>query len=107
MPGTNKRRFTVGGTMGEDVLDTLLALRDKEDNKLVAVVQRYPSDHPRRWLAVVEVNIPDNELMHACARCGRWETLLGPRFLRCGGCKSRQYCSKEVSRLSTLLFFGA
>ena len=71
MPGTNKRRFTVGGTMGEDVLDTLLALRDKEDNKLVAVVQRYPSDHPRRWLAVVEVNIPDNELMHACARCGR------------------------------------
>ena len=48
MPGTNKRRFTVGGTMGEDVLDTLLALRDKEDNKLVAVVQRYPSDHPRR-----------------------------------------------------------
>lgn len=46
---------------------------------------------------VVDVDVPDDELAYACARCGLWKTMGGPRFLRCGGCKGRCYCSQEVS----------
>ena len=46
--------------------------------------------------ADVEVDVPEAGLIYACARCGLWELPGHPRFLRCGGCKSRCYCSKEV-----------
>lgn len=46
--------------------------------------------------AIVEVDIPDAEVAYASARCGMWETMFGPRFMRCGGCRSRYYCSKDL-----------
>ncbi|RPD67488.1 hypothetical protein L226DRAFT_608647 [Lentinus tigrinus ALCF2SS1-7] len=97
-PDTGKSRFTVGGRHGEYVIESLLALRDQEGHRPVTVVHRYPADHARRLLAVLEVEVPDIELIHACARCGRWEAMRSPRFLRCGGCKKRYYCSEKCQK---------
>ncbi|KAI0705737.1 hypothetical protein C8T65DRAFT_740777 [Cerioporus squamosus] len=47
---------------------------------------------------VVEVRVPDAELMHACAHCGKWEAPGGPRFQRCSGCRARRYCSAECQK---------
>ncbi len=90
--------FAVGGTFGEKAVNHLTHLRDTEGRAPVKVVQTYPKDHSFGFCALVEVHVPDEELMYACARCGRWETELGPRFQRCSGCKSRCYCSAKVSR---------
>ncbi|TFK78304.1 hypothetical protein K466DRAFT_657155 [Polyporus arcularius HHB13444] len=87
--------FAVGGTFGEKAVNHLTHLRDTEGRAPVKVVQTYPKDHSFGFCALVEVHVPDEELMYACARCGRWETELGPRFQRCSGCKSRCYCSAK------------
>ena len=99
-----KLRFTIGGSQGKEALDSLLALRDGQGSPPVRVVRRFTGatgGNAKKYnlLAIVEVDIPDSELAYACARCGMWETMRGPRFLRCGGCKSRFYCSKEVCTL--------
>lgn len=90
--------FTVGGheSAAHRVREWLLDLRDEYDCSPVALTERYPSENRYGLLADVEVLLPENELIHACAYCGLWETRYGPRFLRCGGCKSRYYCSEEV-----------
>ena len=102
-PGT-KPRFTIGGGAGQAALSALLALRDEQGRAAVRVVRRYASTSKEaetlNLRAIVEVDVPPEELAYACARCGMWETMRGPRFLRCGGCKSRYYCSKEVSKPS-------
>lgn len=90
-------RFTVAGMVGKEIMEKLLALRDSQGHPPVKVVKRYPPGDKYRRLAIVEVTIPSNECMYACARCGLWETPSAPRFLRCGGCKSRFYCSQVVS----------
>ncbi|KAH9854858.1 hypothetical protein C2E23DRAFT_41021 [Lenzites betulinus] len=91
-------RFVVGGTQGLEALNTLSALRDKVGRKPVAVVQTFEDAErdPMGVQAIVEVLVPEDELIRACARCGRWEAEARPRFRRCGGCKSRYYCSREV-----------
>ncbi len=86
----------MGGRNGNTALDVLLCMRDEHGSCPVLVVKQYPDTEVSGVLAEIEVQIPKKELVYACARCGRWETLHGPRFRRCGGCKSRYYCSPEV-----------
>ena len=95
-PDSGQPCFTVGGSRGKEVMDALLALRDENGRAPVKVVKEYPADDPYQLRAVVQVEVPDKELIHACARCGRWEAIFGARFLRCGMCRSRSYCSKQV-----------
>ncbi|RDX52364.1 hypothetical protein OH76DRAFT_1400743 [Lentinus brumalis] len=90
-----KHVFAVGGAMSDDIMDHLTALLDQEGCAPVNVVEVYPNN-PFYLRALVEVLVPDRELMYACARCGKWETQLGPRFMRCGGCRRRCYCSTKV-----------
>ncbi|RPD67502.1 hypothetical protein L227DRAFT_597163 [Lentinus tigrinus ALCF2SS1-6] len=90
--------FAVGGNFGNRIMDDLVSMRDREGRAPVEVLEAYPDDHPLGLCALVEVLVPDDELMYACARCGRWETQLGPRFLRCSGCKSRYYCSTKCQK---------
>ncbi|KAH9939402.1 uncharacterized protein BXZ73DRAFT_43718 [Epithele typhae] len=87
-------RFVIRST----TLDSLLALRDNEGRAPAHVVKRFPPRSRRGPLVEVELDVAENELAHACARCGRWEALYGPRFMRCGGCRSRRYCSKECQK---------
>ncbi|KAI0684350.1 hypothetical protein C8Q76DRAFT_804038 [Earliella scabrosa] len=92
-------RFSIGGTLREDIIKNLLFLRDAEGRPLVKMVkQPYHPSYKRGVRMAADVLVPESELAHACARCGRWETQLGPRFLRCGGCKDRYYCSKECQK---------
>ncbi|KAI0705735.1 hypothetical protein C8T65DRAFT_652603, partial [Cerioporus squamosus] len=97
LSAAGRHLFAVGGTFGDKTMNDLTRMRDSEGRAPVKVVEAYPEDHPLGLCALVEVQVPDEELMYACARCGRWETQLGPRFLRCSGCKSRYYCSAKVS----------
>lgn len=77
--------------------DALLALRDSEGRSAVTVI----NDGLHQ---VVEVDVSDAELAYACARCGIWESIYGPRFQRCVGCKSRYYqCSTEVRTVAPLI----
>ncbi|RPD67498.1 hypothetical protein L227DRAFT_538683, partial [Lentinus tigrinus ALCF2SS1-6] len=88
--------FAVGGTDAESVMSALSCMRDEADKSPVAFSNgKYPEDNEFGLRADVEVLVPENELMYACARCGKWEALHGPRFLRCSGCKSRYYCSVQ------------
>ncbi len=91
-----KHLFAVGGHLGDTLMDELTSLLDHEGRAPVKVVEAYPEDHPSGLCALVEVLVPDEELIYACARCGKWEAQFGPRFPRCSGCKSRYYCSAEV-----------
>lgn len=102
-------RFTVGGTQGLEVLKTLNVLRDRARRSPVRVVKCYEDPHrdPAQLRAVVEVAVPEDELMRACARCGRWEATSRPRFRRCGRCKSTYYCSREVCWHTVLRRMGA
>ena len=95
--------FAVGGQVGPKILKELASMRDCEGRAAFEILENYPDDHPLGLCALVEVQVPDEELMYACARCGRWETQRGPRFLRCSGCKSRFYCSAQVSSLTPSL----
>ncbi|KAI9057689.1 hypothetical protein FKP32DRAFT_1669616 [Trametes sanguinea] len=90
-----KPRFTIGGSQGSEVLDILRTLRDCVGRSPVSVVHRYEEGGALSLEAVVEVNVAENELIRACARCGRWEAMMQPRFQRCGSCKSRYYCSTQ------------
>ncbi|KAI0355495.1 hypothetical protein OH77DRAFT_1454873 [Trametes cingulata] len=97
--GNSERpRFTIGGSQGLEALDVLGALRDQVGRAPVKVVRRYEDGHPMSLQAVVEVNIPEEELVRSCARCGKWEVLDRPRFQRCGRCKARYYCSQECQK---------
>ncbi len=100
LSSAGKPVFTIGGhaNASRPVMDALLGLRDEDGCAPVALTERHQVENPYRLLADVEVLLPENELIHACAHCGKWETLHGPRFLRCSGCKSRHYCSDEVRR---------
>ncbi|TFK80624.1 hypothetical protein K466DRAFT_591734 [Polyporus arcularius HHB13444] len=97
LSSAGKPVFTIGGhaDASRPVMDALLGLRDEDGCAPVALTERDQVENPYRLLADVEVLLPENELIHACAHCGKWETLHGPRFLRCSGCKSRHYCSDE------------
>ncbi|RDX47735.1 hypothetical protein OH76DRAFT_1405526 [Lentinus brumalis] len=92
--------FTVGGygVAARKVLDALRGLRDENGHSPVVLTEQYAEGNEYGLLADVEVLIPENELIQACAHCGTWETQYGPRFLRCGGCKSRWYCSAECQQ---------
>ncbi|KAI0371426.1 hypothetical protein BV20DRAFT_1051455 [Pilatotrama ljubarskyi] len=94
----SRPRFTIGGSQGLEVLDVLCALRDQVGRAPIKVVKRYEDGHPMSLQAVVEVNVPEEELMRSCARCGKWEILGRPRFQRCGRCKARFYCSQECQK---------
>lgn len=48
---------------------------------------------------IMEVLVPARERARWCAGCAQWERKGGRRFLGCSGCKSRFYCTPEVSRL--------
>ncbi len=98
-PETGRPMFTVGGTMGEEVLETLLDLRDDKEKKApITVVKRYEKGRKDGKLAEVRVEVPDSEIAYACARCGRWENEhQGVKFQRCSACKSRYYCIPLVS----------
>ncbi|RDX47721.1 hypothetical protein OH76DRAFT_1557533 [Lentinus brumalis] len=99
--------FTVGGSPGFRVMETLLSLRDEHGVAPIAVAKEHSpkrdpveliraiDKHPYMLLADIEVLLPESELIKVCAHCGKWETFHGPRFMRCGGCKSRHYCSEE------------
>ncbi|RDX47739.1 hypothetical protein OH76DRAFT_1405530 [Lentinus brumalis] len=93
-----KHLFAVGGHLGDTLMDELTSLLDHEGRAPVKVVEAYPEDHPCSFCALVEVLVPDEELIYACGRCGKWEAQFGPRFPRCSGCKSRYYCSVECQR---------
>lgn len=98
-PETGRPMFTIGGTMGEEVLETLLDLRDDKEKKApITVVKRYEKGRKDGKLAEVRVEVPDSEIAYACARCGRWENEhQGVKFQRCSACKSRYYCIPLVS----------
>ncbi|RDX47740.1 hypothetical protein OH76DRAFT_1405531 [Lentinus brumalis] len=98
LSAAGRHLFAVGGTFGEKAMNDLTRMRDSEGRAPIKVVEEYSEDHPFGLCALVEVQVPDEELMYACARCGRWETQLGPRFLRCSGCKSRWYCSAKCQK---------
>ena len=95
-PDTGRPIFSIGGAMGEEALSTLLKLRDSEGRCPVTLIRRVTDSRIRGVEAVVQVDVPENELAYACARCGKWETAGGARWSRCSGCKARYYCSKEV-----------
>ena len=108
---SSKPRFTIGGSSGKEVLDTLLSLRSADGRPPVQVVHNLTdaigsadTEELRLYAkaydlcAVVEVDVPPDGVFHACARCGMWETMYAPRFLRCSVCKSRFYCSAHVRR---------
>ncbi|KAI0705753.1 hypothetical protein C8T65DRAFT_236228 [Cerioporus squamosus] len=92
-PETGRHMFTVGGTVGEEVLETLLDLRDDQGKPAVTVVKRYEPGRRDGKLAEARVELPNPELAYACAHCGRWENEhQGVKFKRCSGCKVRYYC---------------
>ncbi|KAI0705726.1 hypothetical protein C8T65DRAFT_235932 [Cerioporus squamosus] len=95
---TGQHLFVVGGQLGDTIMTALTSLLDQEGRAPVEIVEAYPEDHPLGLCALVEVQVPDEELLYACARCGRWEAQLGPRFLPCGGRKSRYYCSTKCQK---------
>ncbi len=103
---TGRPLFTTGAQNGQIAIDVLLCMRDKQGSCPVSVVKRYPETDISGILAEIEVQIPEDELVYACARCGRWENLHGPRFLRCSGCKSRYYCSTEVRQPIVFCFLA-
>lgn len=86
--------FTVGGTTGLRVLDTLKTLRD-EAGLPITVLSEDSSKLDKR--AVVEVGLRPEELVYACAYCGKWEAEGQIRFFPCSLCDSRCYCSADVS----------
>jgi hypothetical protein len=49
-------------------------------------------------LEMVEILIPNEELIKRCGTCEVWEELDAPRFLRCSKCKNKYYCSKECQK---------
>ncbi|KZP06068.1 hypothetical protein FIBSPDRAFT_1002905 [Athelia psychrophila] len=82
-----------------DILETnLRPLRDKDGNPAIKVLDDKVDGNP-----VVEVLVPPAELLRACARCGKWESIgmygmHPPRFMRCSKCQSRYYCSQECQK---------
>ena len=105
----SKPRFTIGGSHGKEILDTLLSLRSADGIPPIRVIHnladtiREVGIQGDKWYAkaynlcaVVEVDVPPDGVFNACARCGMWETMYAQRFLRCSGCKSRYYCSAKV-----------
>lgn len=51
------------------------------------------SGHP----VELEVLLTEEELLHACAHCEKWEMPGHRRWPVCSGCEERFYCSLEVS----------
>ncbi|TFK85159.1 hypothetical protein K466DRAFT_450799, partial [Polyporus arcularius HHB13444] len=68
---TGKPLFTTGAQNGQIAIDVLLCMRDKQGSCPVSVVKRYPETDISGILAEIEVQIPEDELVYACARCGR------------------------------------
>ncbi|KAI0774658.1 hypothetical protein BD413DRAFT_535472 [Trametes elegans] len=95
-PTAPKPHFTIGGSRGRDSLDMLQMLRDLAGRLPVNIVKNHDGRPPLQLQADVEVNVPEEELIRACARCGKWETVGAPRFRRCARCKGRYYCSQDV-----------
>ena len=94
--------FTVGGYFGPTVMEALAGLKDQNGYSPLGWVKEYrPYNNPYHLFAYVEVLLSESEIMKACAHCGKWETLNGPRFQRCGGCQSRYYCSDAVRSTHT------
>ncbi|TFK83308.1 hypothetical protein K466DRAFT_602978 [Polyporus arcularius HHB13444] len=89
--------FTMRGALAEENLSNLLGFRDEEGRVVVALLETRKLEYGEEEY-VVEVRVPDAELMHACAHCGKWEVPGGPRFLRCSGCRARRYCSVECQK---------
>jgi hypothetical protein len=46
-------------------------------------------------LEMVEVLVPEEELIRACSHCQIYEEVDKARFARCGKCKAKFYCSRE------------
>lgn len=49
-------------------------------------------------LEMVEVLVPHDELMKGCGACGKWEEVGKTRFLKCGKCKRKYYCSVDCQK---------
>jgi hypothetical protein len=49
-------------------------------------------------LEMVEVLVPEDELIKQCGHCSKWEETNGVRFLRCSKCKAKYYCSKDCQK---------
>jgi hypothetical protein len=46
-------------------------------------------------LELVEILVPEQELIRACSRCQIYEKVDKARFAKCGKCKAKFYCSRE------------
>jgi hypothetical protein len=46
-------------------------------------------------IEMVEILVPEGELIQRCSNCESWESVDSARFARCGKCKDKFYCSRD------------
>jgi hypothetical protein len=46
-------------------------------------------------LEIVEILVPEGEVIKRCSNCEKWETVDDARFAKCAKCKDKFYCSRD------------
>ncbi|KAH9911792.1 uncharacterized protein B0H18DRAFT_1059213 [Fomitopsis serialis] len=66
----------------------LLRLRDEGGRAVFKLTGESAGSKP-----LIEALMPAEGMLQACAHCGVWESYMGHRFIACGACRERYYCS--------------